>query len=78
MKTEIEIIQTKYFAELRESMDWNSKVVYKKRGKTYVACFYVCTFRREIDFPLIQENGHKVLKGLKKALLNEKAFSNYC
>ena len=70
MTTSIEILKINHFEGL-DSSDWNSKVLYKKNGKTKVAVFHYCGFQNEVTFPDKQPKGHKNLKGLGEVLFNK-------
>ena len=68
MTKAIKIIDFNFFGKETGSNEWNSKVVYQKNGKTYVAQLFMESFRREFFAPRTQEKGHKLLAGVLDAI----------
>lgn len=67
MTTNITIESFHYFGH-DNTRDFNSKVLYRKNGKLYLAHVYVCFFNKAVYFPRQPKEG-KVLKGLHEAIM---------
>jgi hypothetical protein len=72
-KSNIEILQVNYFGDINDpksgvyNQNFNSKVRYKRLGKTYLAHIEIDFFNRRIYIPKQPKEG-KVYKGLLEAL----------
>jgi hypothetical protein len=66
---DIEIISVNYFGDNSDTYgkNYNTKVHYKKYGKSYLATLYIDYFHGEIIIPK-QPKGYKALMGLMTAV----------
>jgi len=66
---DIEIISVNYFGDNSDTYgkNYNTKVRYKKYGKSYLATLYIDYFHGEIIIPK-QPKGYKALMGLMTAV----------
>ena len=78
---DIEIIWVKYFGDTDDKDSqvygekWNTKVRYRKYGKSYLAIIYIDYFHRRV-YVEKQPKGYKALKGLDLAVKKYEKISS--